>query len=195
MERNRDDVKEKRDEWKKSQVSMDTSKLVFLDESGINTGMTRIYGRALNGERVVEYTPDVRFQRTSILSSIDSKGNYVPMIYSGALNGELFKSYLENFLVPNLNQGDIVIMDNLSSHKVTGVEDLIESAGAMILFLPPYSPDLNPIEQMWSKIKSYLRKCKARTKDSLEKAIEEAFTKVTQSDINGWFKCAGYSIQ
>jgi transposase len=174
---------------------MDTYRLIFLDESGINTGMTRIYGRALKGKRIVEYVPDVRFQRTSILSTINSEGKYVSMIYSGALNGELFKSYLENFLVPTLKAGDILIMDNLSSHKVKGVNNLIENEGAKIIFLPPYSPDLNPIEQMWSKIKAFLRKTKSRTKDCLEKNISKAFNTIKQSDINGWFKCAGYSIQ
>jgi len=174
---------------------MDSTKLIFLDESGVNTGMTRLYGRAFEGERVVDYIPDVRFQRTSILSSVRLDGSYVPMIFSGSLTGELFKEYLKKFLVPTLKPGDIVIMDNLSSHKVAGVNEIIESAKAKIMYLPPYSPDLNPIEQMWSKIKAYLRKIKARTKDTLYAEIKNAFNIVSKVDILGWFGCAGYSKQ
>jgi transposase len=173
---------------------MDINQLVFLDESGINTGMTRLYGRSSSDERVVDYTPDVRFERTSILSSIRANGDMVPFIFEGALNGELFKAYVSQFLVPTLNEGDIVIMDNLSSHKVDGVADLIAAAGASIVYLPPYSPDLNPIEMMWSKVKSYLRKVKARTNELLEIAIVEAINRVTISDILAWFAKDGYSI-
>lgn len=174
---------------------MDASKLVFLDESGVNTGMTRLYGRGIDGKRVVEYTPDVRFQRTSILSSIKIDGTCVPMVYSGALNGELFKKYLEEFLAPTLNHGDIIVMDNLSSHKVEGVIEIIENVGAKIAFLPPYSPDFNPIELMWSKIKAYLRKVKARKPEALFNAISDSLETIMQSDISGWFIHSGYSTQ
>jgi transposase len=192
-EQNREDVKIKRENWKIKQSDMDISRLVFLDESGVNTGMTRLYGRAFEGERVVDYIPDVRFQRTSVLSSVRSDGSCVPIVFSGSLNGELFKQYLKEFLVPTLKEGDIVIMDNLSSHKVAGVSEVIENAGAKIMYLPPYSPDLNPIEQMWSKIKAYLRKIKARSQDSLYSAIKDAFDTITYMDISGWFGCSGYS--
>ena len=136
---------------------MSLEKLVFLDESSINTGMTRLYGRGKNGKRVVDYTPDVRFQRTSILSSVRANGDIVPFIFDGSLNGELFKEYILQFLVPTLQAGDTVIMDNLTSHKVQGVAEAIATAGASVVYLPPYSPDLNPIELMWSKVKAYLR--------------------------------------
>lgn len=174
---------------------MDSTKLVFLDESSVNTGMTRIYGRAFEGERVVDYVPDIRFQRTSIISSIRLDGSYVPMVFSGSLDGELFKAYLKEFLITTLSPGDIVIMDNLSSHKVAGVSEIIEGVGAKIMYLPPYSPDFNPIEQMWSKIKAFLRKIKARSTDTLYKAIKNAFSIVSKMDISGWFGCAGYSKQ
>lgn len=174
---------------------MDISRLIFLDESGVNTGMTRLYGRGLRGERVIDYTPDVRFQRISILSSIRLDGSCVPMVFSGSLNGELFIGYLENFLVPTLNEGDIVVMDNLSSHKVAGVKEIIEGAGAQILYLPPYSPDLNPIELMWSKIKAYLRKVKARQADILFNELRNAYAEIRNSDILGWFGMSGYSTQ
>jgi len=174
---------------------MEVGKLVFLDESGTNTGMTRLYGRAPSDERVVDYTPDVRFERTSILSSVRIGGNMVPLVYDGALNGELFKKYIAQCLAPTLSKGDIVIMDNLTSHKVKGVVEPIVAAGAKVVYLPPYSPDLNPIEMMWSKIKAYLRKVKARTKELLEKAIAEALERITASDILAWFEECGYSIQ
>ena len=194
VEQNREDVKAKRDEWRASQSAMDIDKLVFLDESGINTGMTRLYGRSSSKDRVIDYVPDVRFERTTILSSIRANGDMVPLVFEGALNGELFKAYISQCLVPNLHKGDIVIMDNLTSHKVNGVVEPIIAAGASVIYLPPYSPDLNPIEMMWSKMKAHLRKVKARTKELLETAIAEALEHITTSDILGWFNANGYSI-
>jgi transposase len=166
----------------------------FSFKCGTNTGMTRLYGRGLSDERVVDYTPDVRFERTSLLSSFRINGDMVPLVYDGALNGELFKTYIAQCLAPTLKEGDIVIMDNLTSHKVAGVVDPIVAVGAKVVYLPPYSPDFNPIEMMWSKIKAYLRKVKARTKELLEKAIAEALDYVTTSDILAWFAECGYSI-
>jgi transposase len=171
---------------------MDIDKLIFLDESGLNTGMTRLYGRSSSKERVIDYIPDVRFERTTILSSVRVNGDMVPLIFEGALNGELFKAYISECLAPTLHKGDIVIMDNLSSHKVKGVIDPIIAAGASVIYLPPYSPDFNPIEMMWSKIKANLRKIKARTKELLETAITEALGNVTTSDILAWFGANGY---
>jgi len=173
---------------------MDIDKLVFLDESGINTGLTRLYGRGSSDERVVDYVPDVRFERTSILSSIRANGDMVPLVFEGALNGDLFKEYIAQCLAPTLNPGDVVIMDNLTSHKVKGVLTPIIAAGASVVYLPPYSPDFNPIEMMWSKVKAYLRKAKVRSKALLEPAIAEALNRVTTSDILAWFAENGYSI-
>ena len=127
--------------------------------------------------------PDIRFERTSILSSIRANGDMVPLVFEGALNGELFKAYIAQCLAPTLHKGDVVIMDNLTSHKVKGAIDPIIAAGASVIYLPPYSPDLNPIEMMWSKVKANLRKIKARTKESMETAIVEALGHVTTSDI------------
>jgi transposase len=172
---------------------MDIDKLVFLDESSINTGMTRLYGRGPRSERVVDYTPDVRFERTTIMSSVRLNGNMAPLVFEGSLNGDLFREYLNVFLVPTLQEGDIVVMDNLTSHKVKGVASLIASAGATIQYLPPYSSDLNPIEMMWSKVKASLRKSKARTKELLEASLAEALNTITLSDIHSWFIEDGYS--
>ena len=173
---------------------MDINKLVFLDETSINTGMTRLYGRGTSNERVVDYTPDIRFERTTLLSSVRLNGDIIPVVFEGSLNGDIFKEYIRQFLVPSLHKGDIVNMDNLTSHKVKGVIDPIKTAGASVLYLPPYSPDLNPIEMMWSKIKAYLRKIKTRTSDSLNNSLADALNLITLSDISGWFNKDGYSI-
>ena len=157
--------------------------------------MTRLYGRGQSDERIVDYTPDVRFERTSLLSSIRANGDTVPLVFEGSLNGDLFKEYISKCLAPTLREGDIVIMDNLSSHKVKGVIDPILAVGASVLYLPPYSPDLNPIEMMWSKIKAYLRKVRANSADLLHDAIAQAFDLITSHDITAWFACNGYSTR
>lgn len=186
---------EKRNDWMNAQPGMDISKLIFLDESGVNTNMSRLYARAEGGARVNDAVPLNTGVSTTILSSVRLNGEKVYTTFSGAVNGERFKEYLRELLGQSLRSGDIVIMDNLRAHKVTGVAELIESSGATILYLPPYSPDLNPIEQMWSKIKAYLRMVKARTVDSLLAAIPLAFSTIAISDIAGWFGACGYSGQ
>jgi transposase len=160
----------------------------------VNTGMTRLYGRAAKPQRVIEAVPDTRFHRTTILSSIRQDGTTVPIVFEGALNGDLFRAYVAEWLAPSLKPGDIVVMDKLSSHKVSGVTEAIEAVGASVLFLPPYSPDLNPIELMWSKIKAILRKLKVRAKALLDEAISQAFNCVSLSDISNWFKHDGYGL-
>lgn len=152
-----------------------------------NAGLTQFY--ASEKLHISEHT----LSDYSLLSSVRLNGDTVPFVFEGALNGDLFKAYIAQCLAPTLKKGDIVIMDNLTSHKVAGVVDPIIAAGTEIVYLPPYSPDFNPIEMMWSKIKAYLRKVKARTKDSLEKAIADALDSVTTSDILAWFKESGYS--
>jgi transposase len=173
---------------------MDAASIVFLDETGINIGMTRLYGRAFGEERVIDYVPDVRFNRLSLLSSIRLDGSLVPLTYSGTLDGKLFLAYVTQFLAPTLKEGDIVIMDNASPHKVKGVVETIEAAGAFVIYQPTYSPNFNPAEHMWSKIKAALRKAKARTIDTLFEALKDALNSVSISDIKGWFGEAGYSV-
>ena len=167
---------------------------MFLDESGVNTNMTRHYARAKDGKRANDHTPLNTGRTTTIVSSVRTDGTTVPMFLSGSLNGKIFKEYIEQRLVPTLHTGDIVVMDNLRSHKVDGIKQAIEKVGAYVLYLPPYSPDLNPIEQMWSKIKAYLCKVKARSVDVLLKALPPAFATVTIQDILGWFHLDGYSF-
>lgn len=183
----------KRDEWKEVQKEMESSRLVFLDESGVNTDMTRRYARAYKGTRAHGSAPLNKAISTTILSSIRADGTTVPLVFSGALNREKFKEYLSENLLPTLKPGDIVIADNLKAHKGDGILELVASVGASIVYLPPYSPDFNPIELMWSKIKAYLRKVQARTIDSLLDAIPKAFASIVQQDAIGWFSCDGYS--
>jgi len=186
-------VQEARENWANDQAEMDGGDLVFIDESGINIGMTRLYGRAFGEERVVEYVPDVRFSRLSVVSSMRLDGTLVPLAYEGTMDGSLFLNYVTRCLAPTLRQGDFVIMDNASPHKVKGVVEAIEERGAYALYLPTYSPDLNPIEKMWSKVKAFLRKTKARTLDALYEALGNALNAVSISDIKGWFAEANYS--
>lgn len=184
---------EKREAWEDITDTIPLEHLVFLDESGVNTNMSRRYARALGGERATDAVPLNKGTSTTILSSVRLDGGTVPMIFDGAVNRERFKEYLRECLAPTLRKGDVVIMDNLPCHKVDGVKGIIEQAGATVLYLPPYSPDLNPIEMMWSKIKSFLRMVKARTLDSLLTAIPLAFSSIQISDIFGWFTACGYS--
>ena len=128
--------------------------------------MTRLYGRSVKHKRVMEAITDTRFHRTTILSSVRLDGTMIPIVFEGALNVDIFRAYVTQMLVPSLEAGDIVIMDNLSSHKVSGIVQAVEAVGASIMFLPPYSPDLNPIELMWSKMKAVLRKLKVREKNA-----------------------------
>ena len=171
---------------------MKKRKMIFLDECGINTNMTRYYGRAKGKKRVHDYVPAKRTKRKTVLSSVRLDGTLAYTFFQGALTGKIFLAYIQNILVPTLHKGDIVVMDNLSCHKVKGVADAIEAVGASVLYLPPYSPDLNPIEMMWSKIKSLLRKWKARSSEVLNQFIEEAFSAVTTENIDHWFSACGY---
>ena len=157
--------------------------------------MTRLYGRAFGKERVIDYVPDVRFDRLSILSSMRLDGTLVPLTYKGTLDGTLFLAYIRECLAPTLKVGDIVIMDNASPHKVKGVVDAIEEKGAYVLWLPIYSLDLNPVEQLWSKVKAHLRKIKARTPDSLCIALKDALDAVSLSDIKAWFGITEINFQ
>lgn len=172
----------------------DIKSLVFIDESGVQNNMTRFYGRAIGGERVNESVPGITWDTTTIISSIRYSGALTAMTVDGSTDAISFEVYIKNILCPTLSRNDIVIMDNLRAHKVYGIKESIEATGAKLLYLPPYSPDFNPIEKMWSKIKAYLRKVKARTEKDLEQAISDAFFSVTKSDIAGWFASCGYVL-
>jgi transposase len=169
-------------------------KLVFLDESGVNPAQTRLYGRAPSNERVADYVPDARFERKTILVSFKLNGQMSSLLFRGTLNGKLFIQYIKEFLSQILKEGDIVILDNCTAHKVSGVKKAIEACGAKALYLPAYSPDLNPVELLWSKVKAILRREKARTFESLEKALKIALDSVSVHDIGGWFKHCRYCV-
>lgn len=173
---------------------VDIKRLVFIDESGVQNNMTRNYGRAFGGKRLHEAVPGKTWDTTTIISSIRYDGSVAPMTIDGPIDSEVFKMYLSEILCPTLSNGDMVIMDNLPTHKVSGVTELIEKAGAEVLYLPPYSPDYNPIEKMWSKIKSTLRRIKARSKMELSEAFTVAFNEVTPYNAHGWFKSCGYVL-
>ena len=172
--------------------AVDTALLVFLDESGINTNLARRYGRSVGKRRVVDHVPLNTPRTTTILSSVRLDGSTARTVFSGGVTGERFKSYLKEALLPTLHPGDILVMDNLGSHKVQGVAEMIHSAGVELRYLPPYSPDMNPIEMMWSKIKAFLRKHRPRSGDDLLNLIPDAFALVSLSDCSAWFSAAGY---
>lgn len=176
-----------------NQKELPTSRLVFIDESGVNTRMTRRYGRARRNHRAYDAAPVNYGKTTTIVSSIRLDGSAVALPMSGAMNAERFRDYINNYLVPALHPGDIVVMDNLSTHKVSGIKEAVENADCKVMYIPPYSPDLNPIEEMWSKLKAHLRKVKARTNDNLLAAITEGFATITADNCVGWFSHAGYS--
>ena len=186
-------MKARREEWKTTQSNLDPSKLVFIDESGAKTNMTRLRGRAKGGGRCVDDAPHGHWHTTTMISSIRLDGNTACMAIDGATSAEVFRAYVRHVLVPTLRSGDLVVLDNLSAHRDREAIQFIESAGAAVLFLPPYSPDLNPIEKMWSKVKEFLRSAKARTVKSLISAIAKALGMVTNQDAMGWFKSCGYT--
>lgn len=162
--------------------------LVFLDETGLTTSMTRLYGRAPAGVRIQEATPESHWSVVTLIAGMRLTGMVAPMTIPAATDGEIFRAYVEHFLVAALRPGDVVVMDNLSSHKVAGVRERIEAAGATLLYLPPYSPDLNPIEKGWSKIKQLLRAAKARSEELLDQATARTLQLITPEDAKGWFK-------
>jgi transposase len=167
---------------------------VFLDESGASTQMTRNYGRAPSGQRVAEATPQGHWHTVTMLAALTIQGLPAPMIIESPTDGDVFLAYLEQVLCPQLRPGQVVIMDNLSAHKVAGVQQLITATGAQLIYLPPYSPDFNPIEQAWSKIKQWLRSAKARSVEALEGAIAEALRAITADNALAWFSHCGYGL-
>lgn len=154
--------------------------------------MTRLYGRSKKGKRCNDSAPDGRWERTTILSALRKTGETHTLVFDGATDGKMFNAYVEKVLAPVLTPGDIVVMDNLNVHKSETAKKLIEGRKAECVFLPAYSPDLNPIEKMWSKIKAILRSLKARTREALQEAIQFALTQVTAQDASGWFSACGY---
>lgn len=167
-------------------------RLIYLDESGVTTQMTRTRGRGLGGARIHEATPQGHWKILTILGAISIRGMIATMTIEEPTDTDIFLAYLEHVLCPELRPNDVVVMDNLSAHKVQGVRELIEATGAELLYLPPYSPDLNPIEMAFSKFKAALRKAAERQLDPLWRRIGKVLSDFTTSDCNSYFKAAGY---
>jgi transposase len=171
---------------------VDVETLVFLDESAVNTAMVRTRGRCPRGERLAGSAPAGLWQTSTLVAAIGLDGVVAPMVIDGPLNGESFAQYVETSLVPALEPGNIVVMDNLPVHKAKRVADAIAAAGCTLAFLPPYSPDYNPIENMWSKVKTHLRAAAARTFEAVVNATGDALRSITPEDCDGYFRHCGY---
>ena len=174
---------------------LDGHRLKFVDELGATLAMVRRYGRATPGQRVVDHVPDNYGTNHTRVAALGLNGLEAPWVVDGAINGEMFHCWVREVLCPTLHSGDIVLWDNLSAHKVAGGEELLAARGARLIRLSPYSPDFSPIEPCWSKIKTYLRRAKARTVEALIAAITEALDMVTAAEMRGWFAHCGYSVQ
>jgi transposase len=170
----------------------DPARLVFIDETWTNTGMVRLRGRCPRGERLIGYAPHGHWKTLTFVAGLRHRAMVAPFVLEGAMNGPMFLVYVKQGLVPTLKRGDIVIMDNLPVHKVAGVEQAIEAAGATLLYLPPYSPDLNPIEPAFSKVKAHLRKAAEHTIPRLVRRIGRIASAFSPQECRNFFRHAGY---
>jgi transposase len=193
QEQDREEIAQARARWENDQRKIPAAKLVFIDETGTSTQMSRRYGRCAKKRRLIGKAPWGQWKTTTFVAALRSKGLTAVMVLDGPLNGESFRAWVQQFLLPTLRPGDVVVMDNLPAHKVTGIRQMIESCGAKLFYLPPYSPDLNPIEFAFSKLKSLLRKAAARTVHSLWKTIGNSLHAFTAEECQNSFKAAGYN--
>lgn len=191
LEQDRLDVLKRRQDWFESQPDLDPERLVFIDETGQSTKMARLRGRALRGERCRAGIPHGHWKTTAFVGGLRLTGMTAPFVYDGAMNGVVFLAYVEQVLVPTLKPGDIVIMDNLPAHKPVGVRGAIERAGAALSFLPPYSPDFNPIENAFSKFKALLRARAERTIPALWNAVGAIVALFSPDECANYFQAAG----
>ncbi len=187
-------MQQARREWKHNQPALEIEKLVFLDETSTATNMTRRYGRAQVGHRCLGAVPHGHWKTTTFVAGLRHDGVTAPMLADGPIDGTLFLAYVQTFLCPSLKPGDVVIADNLSSHKVAGVAEAIQAVGATLVHLPPYSPDLNPIEKFFAKLKAQLRKAAQRKVDALWTEIGELLNTVTAEECRNYFQSAGYVV-
>jgi transposase len=193
-------VAQERDEgarelWRWLATRFDVRRLVFVDESGTHIAMDRLRSRAPRGERAYGRVPKNRGKNMTLIASMSLSGMGESMCLEGGTDAKAFEAYVEHFLAPSLSEGQVVVMDNLGAHQPKKVRELIEARGAELVFVPSYSPDLNPIEQAFSKTKNVLRKLGARTHEALLEAMEEALSKVTPVDAAGWFEHCGYPVE
>jgi transposase len=176
-------------------LTMDPRQLVFVDEAGTRIDMTRTHGRCPKGVRLVEAVPRNRGRITTILGALSLKGLLAHMTVQGGTSGQVFERFVQEKLLPVLQPGQVVVWDNLAAHKLRQVRQAIEAKGCRVEFLPPYSPEFNPIEEAWSKLKALLRKMAARTVETLRAAIDQAVCSLSSADAQGWFSHCGYSAQ
>ncbi|WP_413937196.1 IS630 family transposase [Nitrospira sp. BLG_1] len=193
-EQARADVVSERTEWKAQQPGLDVTKLVFLDETGVSTNMTRLRGRAPIGERCVAAVPHGHWKTTTFIAGLRVGAVSAPMVLDGPMDGEAFHLYVREVLCPTLSPGDLVIADNLRSHTIATARDLIAGTGAELRFLPPYSPDLNPIEQLFSKLKALLRKAGHRTVEALWAELGTLLETVSPHECANYFNSSGYHV-
>jgi transposase len=191
-EQDRPDIAERRAAWRVLQTGLAPERLVFIDETWAKTNMTRPRGRSLRGTRLVAAVPHGHWKTTTFLAALRTSGLTAPLVIDGAVNGEIFLAYVEQQLAPTLRPGDIVIMDNLSSHKRAGVRETIEKVGATLMFLPPYSPDFNPIEQAFAKFKWLLKSAAERTVDALWRACGQLVERFTERECCNYIRHSGY---
>ena len=181
-------------EWRETSGQIDAANLIFIDESGVTTEMTRRYGRARGGQRVDDAVPAGHWRTLTLLGAVSMSGWVATMTIEAPTDGDVFLAYVEHMLCPKLRPEHCVVMDNLAAHKVDGVRQLIEAAGARLLYLPPYSPDFNPIEKCWAQLKQYLRAAKARSAAALELAVTGALKALTPDQARACFKSCGYDL-
>lgn len=179
--------------WIVERLGWQTSHLVFIDESGARTNLVRQYGRCRRGQRLVAYAPHGHWKTTTVVAALRQDGLTAPMVLDGAMNGKAFLAYVQQVLVPTLKDGDLVVMDNLSSHKRVGVRESIEAAGARLLYLPPYSPDLNPIELVFSKLKWLLRSAAERTVEALWSRLGQLLDYFPAHQCRNYLRHCGYN--
>jgi transposase len=194
-ERDTAPVQQARAAYRQLMATLDVRRLKFVDEAGVNLAMTRLYGRAPRGTRVIGSVPRNYGTNVTLLGTLGVQGLQAVMTVEGATDADVFRAYVKRVLGPTLRPGDIVVMDNLRAHKAVGVQQALARRGARLLYLPPYSPDLSPIEPCWSKVKTALRKAKARTRDTLDTAITHALPTVTVTAAHGWFTHCGYAVR
>ena len=192
-EQERPDVAQARTQWRADQPHLDPARLVFIDETGASTKMARLRGRAKRGRRVIGRIPWGHWKTVTFVAGLRRDGVTAPFVIDCPMNAVIFLEYLRQCLVPTLRPGDIVAMDNLPAHKVENVRQVIEAAGAELRYLPPYSPDLNPIEQSFAKLKAHLRKAKERTIPDLYDRIGTILDRFTQDECQNYFSDAGYA--
>ena len=191
-EQDRPDILRRRWAWSDGQPDLDPDRLVFIDETWASTDMARTHGRAPRGERLRAPIPHGHWKTTTFVAGLRNTGMVAPLVLDGPINGELFQVYVDQILVPELRPGDVVVMDNLGSHKRAGVRRAIEAVGASLLYLPPYSPEFNPIENAFAKLKAMLRKAAERTLDGLWNAIGRIIDTFSPDECANYFAAAGY---